>query len=446
MRTLAFVLAALLACACSESAETGQEIPTPDSWTDLGTEDAAPETADVIADPGPEAPLDNGPDRILPELPPEPDVADVGEEADDAPPVDTGPPPPQPWRSALYPDDWEPGFADEEGRFLHDFSWAGYHNGEAELPTLAGPVFEANPEVDDAGPGIQAAIDAASEAGGGVVQVPAGDWVVQGVLKVSSSNVVIRGEGPDVTRVQFTQSEGLNHASHLTFSGAGKSTQEQPLTSDADALSSDLKVADATGLSAGDDVLIGWVITDAFREDHGMVPTWQAFNDTWQPFFRRTVVEVDNSAAQHTITVDVPLRYPALTRDSASIRSDTALLSEVGIEDIGLGNAVGWSAAWAQDQVHALELRYVKDAWVRNVHSFDSNDGFHLQSGGVLVRYAKRVTVADSSMGWAQHRGGGGNGYLFEVRQSSEILFRDCVAHKGRHNFIQNRRFRRILV
>ena len=54
------------------------------------------------------------------------------------------------------------------------------------------------------------------------------------------------------------------------------------------------------------------------------------------------------------------------------------------------------------------------------------------------MRYSKRVTVADSAMSFPEHRGSGGNGYLFEVRQSSEILFRDSVARGGRHNFIQN--------
>lgn len=41
-------------------------------------------------------------------------------------------------------------------------------------------------------------------------------------------------------------------------------------------------------------------------------------------------------------------------------------------------------------------------------------------------------------MNGGQNKGGSGNGYLFEVRQSSEILFRDLQASKGRHNFIQN--------
>ncbi len=38
------------------------------------------------------------------------------------------------WRSSLYPEDWTPGFADSQGRFLHDFSYAGYHNGEVLIP------------------------------------------------------------------------------------------------------------------------------------------------------------------------------------------------------------------------------------------------------------------------------------------------------------------------
>src|SRR5690348_15837769 len=37
------------------------------------------------------------------------------------------------WRSALSPEDWTPAFTDAEGRFLHDFSYAGYRAGD-ELP------------------------------------------------------------------------------------------------------------------------------------------------------------------------------------------------------------------------------------------------------------------------------------------------------------------------
>ena len=48
------------------------------------------------------------------------------------------------------------------------------------------------------------------------------------------------------------------------------------------------------------------------------------------------------------------------------------------------------------------------------------------------------MTVTDSELGHAQNLGSGGHGYLFEVSQSNDVLFRDCVATAGRHNFIQN--------
>jgi hypothetical protein len=144
------------------------------------------------------------------------------------------------------------------------------------------------------------------------------------------------------------------------------------------------------------------------------------------------------------VTLDVPLRYAAKIRDGASLRVVRGLLSEVAVEHLGVGNAVAEAAAWAENQVHAIEFSGVKDAWIRNVASFSpplapaDDPPPHLASGGIIVRYAKRVTVADSRMELAQHRGGGGNGYLYEVRQSSEILFRDCTGRRGRHNFIQN--------
>jgi hypothetical protein len=93
-----------------------------------------------------------------------------------------------------------------------------------------------------------------------------------------------------------------------------------------------------------------------------------------------------------------------------------------------------------------VSLRGVKDAWVRGLASFASPGapdeglakGRHLQSGGIVVVQSKRVTIADTTLALPEDRGGGGNGYLFEVSQSSEVLVRDCVGDAGRHNFIQN--------
>jgi hypothetical protein len=354
------------------------------------------------------------------------------------------------WRSVLYPEDWTPAFSDPQGRFLHDFSYAGYHNGEAEfgqdLPAKQIDVVadhKADPTGQaDATAAFQAALDAAALAGGAIVNVPAGLYRIDGQLTIAASRVVLRGVGAEQSKLWFTRFMNMGFQSHLNVAGALKLGDEALLTADGVAREFTVTVADAGAYKVGDDVAIGWVITPEFIAEHGMTGTWMVFNDKWQAFFWRTVVAVDGD----TLTLDVPLRYPAKKRDKASVQRVTGYLQEVGVEDLGLANAVGWDDAWAQSQVHALSLRGVKDAWVRGVASFVSpgapaeglGSGRHLQSSGIEVLQGKRVTIADSTLGFSEHRGDGGNGYLFEISQSSEILTRDCVGRAGRHNFIQN--------
>jgi hypothetical protein len=344
------------------------------------------------------------------------------------------------WRSKLFPADWTRGHRDAAGRFLHDFSYAGYRHGEAPLPELAqARRFAVKADATgatDAGPAIQAAIDAAEAAGGGVVVLPVGLFRVDDLLTVEASGVVLRGAGPDQSRIRFTRHAQMTDRSHLTLRGDPRAGKEHALTRDGVPCETTVLVADAKGLSAGDDVDLGFVISEAFVAEHGMTGVWRPFLGRWQPFLRRQVVAIDRRTDPHRVTLDVPLRYPAKVRDRASLRVVSGLLTEVGVEHLGLSNAAAPKDAWKNNRVHVLELRGVADAWVRNVASF--GEKAHLASGGIVVRNSKRVTVADCRMERAQHRGGGGNGYLFEVRQSSEVLFRDCAARLGRHNFIQN--------
>lgn len=378
------------------------------------------------------------------------DVAD----SDDLSSGDVGKPDPAgTWRSMLFPADWTPEFEGPGGLFLHDFSYAGYHRSEValplstDLPTFSVADYGATPSQSmDSTSGFQAAIDAAQSEGGGVVWVPEGLYRLDGKLSVTGSQIVIRGAGSSKSKLYFTLATNMSDQSHIKFSGTLTTDGDQPLVSDGLSRSHLLEVEDATEFQTGDDVTIGWTITEAFIDAHNMTGTWQAFNGTWVPFFRRTVMAVDTSASPHVMTLDVPLRYKAKVSDGASVRKESGALSEVGFEAIGLSNSVSFDDAWANVRVHVLEMRGVKDAWVRDVVSFVSpaapatgnGKDAHLQNGGIIVRASKRVTVADSSMGEAQNRGGSGCGYLFEVRTSSEILFRDCTAKEGRHNFIQN--------
>ena len=351
------------------------------------------------------------------------------------------------WRSRLYPENWTSAQMDAQGRFLHDFSYAGYRNGEVPLPSEHSslPVIEV--EADRTGKAdttaaIQSAVETAKRAHGGVVHLPAGLYRCDGMLVVDAPGIILRGDGPRNTRLFFTKVKDMSGKSHVTFRGALRRGPDIPLAGDAGNRSFVVKVNDATDLQVGDEISVGWVITDAFVAQHNMADIWKRFNGKWRPFFRRTVSGLDLTTAPHEVKLDIPLRYAALIRDAASVRKETGYLTGCGIERLALSNAADPRAAWSENRVHVLRLECVSDCWIRKIESFSSPlpaaKGYHLQNCGILILDSKRVTVADCRFKLAQNRGGGGCGYLFEVSRSNEILIRDCTAVKGRHNFIQN--------
>ncbi|MFK8001511.1 MAG: glycosyl hydrolase family 28-related protein [Polyangiales bacterium] len=353
--------------------------------------------------------------------------------AQDAPPE---------WRSVLYPEDWTPDFTAPDGAFLHDFSYAGAFSG-GPLPEGSALRFDvrefgADPTGrDDSGPAIQGAIDAAS-AEGGVVWVPAGTYQVTGKLRVDASHVIIRGAGPS-SRVHFTQSEGMTNRAHLLFAGRGDEGNQTRLVNDAPVRGTFVEVESTEGLEVGDQVAIGFVITPGFIERHGMTGTWVSFNDQYKHFYRRSVVRIDEDSRR--VHLDVPLRDDVLVSDGAELRVLRGLIHDVGLENIALSNAASQEAAESVDRTHIVRMEWVVDSWIRSLTSFagpNGSDEQHLLSGGVKVLNSHRVTVRESELQLAQNRGGGGNGYLFEVSMSNEVLFADDVARRGRHNFIQN--------
>lgn len=441
-----------------DSAETLDADPDGDDGD--GGADTHPEVHDTgdgdigdTFDTGPELDGDDGDGDTL--------DADPETEADTAP-ADTL----LAWRSELYPEDWEPGHAAEDGAALQDFSYAGYHNGEAPLGAGLGPdgvaglarfdvtdfgavAFEDPSASVDATAAFQDAIDAATAAGGGVVYVPAGLYRLDFWLEVRSSRIVIAGDGPDLTKLWFTRQAGLSYAGHIQVLGEPEVTHETLLAEDGEVFDETIAVTDATGLNVGEDVVLGHQMTAELLEAMGMSERWAAVAETWQPRFFRTIVGVDRASTPPRITIDVPLRAPLAIAHGASLRRVGGLVREVGVEDLGIANATAWEVAWRSDKVAAILFVDVADGWVRNVRSFVSpgapatgpGAGAHLQSNGIVIARSKRVTIADCHLAHAQNRGYSSDGYLFDVLQSNEVLTRDSSARGGRNNFIASAGF-----
>lgn len=374
------------------------------------------------------------------------------------------------WRSALYPSDWAPGFTNADGRFLHDFSYAGYHRGEAEPPVVAGPVFDAvggygaDPSgATDSTSAIQAAIDAAGAAGGGVVWLPAGTYKVApsgtntSALRISQPNVVLRGAGAAQTFLHNTnpamknKSVILAQAATATNWYAGNNSAA--LTADLLAPTTTIPVASTAAYAVGDLIVIRNDLTQGFIDEIGMTgkPGWTSpganYPGRMLTFCRRVVAKTAT-----TLEIDVPTRFPIKTRDNARVlKPSAAMLTEVGVEDLSIGmtqtggtlNEGDWNVpgtgGYDADRSFAIRMIGVENGWISRVKSYKPADNAvaHLLSNGIDLNTSRFVTVTDCDLRHAQYKGANGNGYLVTVA-GQECLVRDTRLEDGRHNVSVN--------
>ncbi|MCB9738585.1 MAG: hypothetical protein H6747_04895 [Deltaproteobacteria bacterium] len=347
------------------------------------------------------------------------------------------------------------------GQRLIDYSWAGYQNGAVALPQPASPGVDvqalgADPSgATDSTAAIQQAIDQVAAAGGGTVWLPKGLYRVDGTLLVQAADTVLRGAGAALTRLHFTRHEKMSFAAHLTFRGKPKADVvalpyvAPGSTVDPNAAWTDDVVTLPPGatLAVGDEVALTQLVTEGFVAEHGMTGTWKAFAGDRVRIWRSRVAAVA-PAAGGGVALSLQPAFPGVVRhrDQPRIERITGYLKSCGVVDLAVGNAVDWEAAWAQDQVAAIAFEGAADGWALRVESFDPPGpqsegvmpGAHLQSAGIRIHDSTRMTVQDCHLQKAQNRGGGGNGYLFEIRQSTHVLTRGCSGRHGRHNFIQN--------
>ena len=372
------------------------------------------------------------------------------------------------WRSALYPEDWTPpedvaGLNFTDDRMVQDFSFAGYHRGEVPLPTPVGPVIDVVVDFGadatgrrDATAAIQAAIDKAATLGGGVVFLPEGTYRVSrpegsvACLTVAASNIVLRGAGVDRTFLFNTSTAMRGGRVVLIREPDGGSWQTEAsarvkLTRDELGPTVVLSVASVADYAVGDWIVVHNPATPAFVEDLNMGPGTDAVN--WQDTLRevrglrylRRIVGID--AKLDTLTIDIPTRWSLKTRDGACVYRATPLLSEVGLEHFSIGNRSHPGTGWEEEDYHdpanasydthdafLVEVFGVVDSWIYDVRSYNpgNDDGVHFLANGVLLSYARNMTLRKVEMQRAQFGGGGGNGYGIRLNSSSDNLVEQC--------------------
>ncbi|CAM3051779.1 glycosyl hydrolase family 28-related protein [Rariglobus hedericola] len=377
----------------------------------------------------------------------------------------------EPWRSTLYPEKWTPGLTDSAGRFLHDFSHAGYHCGQTAIPDRTGNVIDvthAPYSADatgkiDATAAIQRALDVAGAAGGGVVYMPAGTYRVappqgaKGALVLGGDGVVLRGAGAGKTLLfnDATDMAGKNVIElkprvPVSWNADGKPVDGVKIREDLPRPVSQIPVDDVSGFSVGDLIVVRNDLTQHFIDTIGMNGKWtpgQSQNRTLTYCRRVTVID----AIDNVITVDIPLRGFLYTADNAQVvKVSGRMISESGLEDFSIGMRQhpgeglaeeDWSKAGTVGHgVHgsaAIAVSFAENCWLRRVHTYspEGNDPkIHALSNILKLWRTRLVTVIDCNFKFPQYRGGGGNGYGFAIN-GQDNLIRDCRVEGARHNY-----------
>jgi hypothetical protein len=376
----------------------------------------------------------------------------------------------QEWRSILYPADWVPPVDKNFYRdtVLQDFSYAGYHRGEKSIPQVESNILNVsaaaygadNTGVKDVTSILQQAIDDAARKGGGVVYLPAGTYKIspQGgqayALKISNSNIVLRGDGPGKTFL-YNSSSAMREKSIIlvekpgSWNTGGKNNTR--ITRDLMMPATAIPVQSVAGYRTGDLVIVRNTITEGWIRDHKMEDYWMEYRNKLPGItYIREILAVN--AATNELVIDIPIRYALKTSDEARIYKAPEMLHEVGIEHLSIGNRqsfvpTGWqeedyraagNGAYDAHDSYAINFNNGVNSWIRNVASYqpaENTSGTHILSNGIRINESKNITVEDCYFKNPQFGGGGGNGYMYRI-MANETLIKNCVAEFQRHGFV----------
>ena len=366
------------------------------------------------------------------------------------------------WRSKLYPENWKPGFNDGQGRFLHDFSFAGYHQGEKEIPFIESNIIDVtqspynadNTGTNDVTSVIQQALNAVGISGGGVVYLPPGTYKVKpgadAALLIKYDNTILRGAGVDSTFI-FNSSNKMRQKSIIwmmsgwsTWSNSYGTTTN--LRYDILLPTRVIPVNSVRGFKKGDDIILRTDGTADFIKEHLMTGFWTDWSARVMILRTIDTIDVENKF----IYIDSPTRYFMKTRDNARIYHAKKHIEECGIEHLSIGNIQSDKSGWGEEDYtvsgtgaydvhgsHAIYLKYAQNCWIQNVNTYkpeSNNDDFHLLSNCLIFNQCRGITADSCFFQKPQYEGGGGNGYMFTL-SSNDCMVKNSRANHSRHNY-----------
>ncbi len=347
---------------------------------------------------------------------------------------------------------------DADGFVLPDFSYAGYHNGDPDIPYIQ-VVKTISAVTGDNTAHLQAAIDEIGartpDTNGfrGALLLRKGTYEVTGTVYVKYDGIVIRGEGNETTGTVIRATGDTPHQRDVIVIGNTSQnkwnsgiTGKQNITNDVVPVGAmSFTIVNASSYKTGDLIGIYHPCTAQWLQavNYGGVPApgtgeederWTV--DQLPILYHRYITAVSGN----TITIDAPVFY-SLNKSLAqsyiykfSTGSGTSVIrKEIGIENlrveiISTGGVEDENHAW-----QAIRFKTAENCWAKNVVT----KGFG--QSGFITDCCTRSTIEDCRAIDPVSIVTGERRYNFNTYTHSQlILFKNCYASNGRHHYISN--------
>jgi PASTA domain len=342
--------------------------------------------------------------------------------------------------------------SDAVGNRIPDFSHAGYRSGTTTIPNLA-VVHAINPISGDNTAHIQAAINTVAampaNASGhrGAILLGKGTYQVSGIVYINANGIVLRGEGQgdtaNDTRIIATGTAQMPELGTILIqSSSGGSTvapgTTQNVTSEIVPVGSrTFDVANGSLYAVGDYLVIKhpptakWLDSINYGNTDGDEVPWVPLQTDLNMEFHGTVTAISGNK----VKLDTPI-YSELNRSlsqaTVSRHTGAGLIKECGVENLRVIslNVGGTDENHRRDCIHFIGAR---NCWSRNA------TGVGFVESGFRFSKSTRSTILNCSALDPVSQITGGRRYNFYVGSDChDILFKGCLARKGRHDFVSN--------
>lgn len=329
---------------------------------------------------------------------------------------------------------------------LPDFSYAGYHFSEKQIPDVSEKKhfnvvdYGATPDDNQSDEeGIQAAILAAEKnEGGGVVFFPPGKFLLSAdtnnrkQIRISKSNIVLKGSGKGLGGTQIHQENMWINKKLIWFSPDNNTTKKTTrITKNAECESFWIEVEDATFLHIGQDVVIrhrSEEYTRYYFSPLELKSQWARLfgeNGGMQVAEIHTIEKIENNRVKFKNPLHLDIKMLGKPFELYTYNS----IEECGIEDILFTSNWGMypeefihhKNAIHDNAYNIIGMENVKNTWVRNCEFKDWNDG-------LFLRAAYAVTIANVDFT-------GKKGHTsIHARTGYGVLIKNCNFNDAQHH------------